>query len=169
MSKEKEEKLIHCADCFHSEECVRRAGLTDCNPKWLKTVMWRGDETHTWVSNSVQLCGLRSISTWIKQNKTNPVSYVTFLHSFLLISQIMLSCDARNTAWVSFDGRKRQEICHGDRLVHILSTHHTSDLQTRNQRQFGWTRLNGAKQSSRYWIISLTPPAAASTLTGFVA
>lgn len=32
----------------------------------------------------------------------------------------MLSRDARNTAWVSFDGRKRQEICHGDRLVHIL-------------------------------------------------
>jgi len=27
----------------------------------------------------------------------------------------MLSPDARNTAWVSFDGRKRQEICHGDR------------------------------------------------------
>lgn len=32
----------------------------------------------------------------------------------------MLSCDARNTAWVSFDGRKRQEICHGDRLVCML-------------------------------------------------
>ncbi|KAJ4934539.1 hypothetical protein JOQ06_007332 [Pogonophryne albipinna] len=31
--------------------------------------------------------------------------------------KIMLSCDARNTAWVSFDGRKRQEICHGDRLT----------------------------------------------------
>ncbi|KAG9332800.1 hypothetical protein JZ751_014899 [Albula glossodonta] len=29
--------------------------------------------------------------------------------------KIMLSRDARNTAWVSFDGRKRQEICHGDR------------------------------------------------------
>lgn len=29
--------------------------------------------------------------------------------------QIMLSPDARNTAWVSFDGRKRQEIKHGDR------------------------------------------------------
>lgn len=31
------------------------------------------------------------------------------------VFQIMLSPDARNTAWVSFDGRKRQEICHGDR------------------------------------------------------
>ncbi|XP_032903788.1 NAD kinase isoform X2 [Amblyraja radiata] len=30
--------------------------------------------------------------------------------------QIMLSPDARNTAWVSFDGRKRQEICHGDSI-----------------------------------------------------
>lgn len=29
--------------------------------------------------------------------------------------QITLSPDARNTAWVSFDGRKRQEIQHGDR------------------------------------------------------
>ncbi|XP_061625133.1 NAD kinase isoform X2 [Phyllopteryx taeniolatus] len=28
--------------------------------------------------------------------------------------KIMLSRDARNTAWVSFDGRRRQEICHGD-------------------------------------------------------
>ncbi|XP_078413902.1 NAD kinase-like isoform X4 [Cetorhinus maximus] len=31
--------------------------------------------------------------------------------------QIMLSPDARNTAWVSFDGRKRQEICHGDSIT----------------------------------------------------
>ncbi|XP_062386518.1 NAD kinase b isoform X1 [Sardina pilchardus] len=29
---------------------------------------------------------------------------------------IMLSPDARNTAWVSFDGRKRQEIKHGDSI-----------------------------------------------------
>ncbi|XP_059808401.1 NAD kinase isoform X2 [Hypanus sabinus] len=30
--------------------------------------------------------------------------------------QVMLSPDTRNTAWVSFDGRKRQEICHGDSI-----------------------------------------------------
>ncbi|XP_025067369.1 NAD kinase isoform X2 [Alligator sinensis] len=30
--------------------------------------------------------------------------------------KITLSPDARNTAWVSFDGRKRQEICHGDSI-----------------------------------------------------
>ncbi|KAE8592902.1 hypothetical protein XENTR_v10018912 [Xenopus tropicalis] len=30
--------------------------------------------------------------------------------------KIMLSPDARNTAWVSFDGRKRQEISHGDSI-----------------------------------------------------
>ncbi|XP_044523484.1 NAD kinase isoform X1 [Gracilinanus agilis] len=30
--------------------------------------------------------------------------------------KIMLSPEARNTAWVSFDGRKRQEICHGDSI-----------------------------------------------------
>uniref|UniRef100_A0A4W4GCR6 NAD(+) kinase n=2 Tax=Electrophorus electricus TaxID=8005 RepID=A0A4W4GCR6_ELEEL len=29
---------------------------------------------------------------------------------------IMLSSDARNTAWISFDGRKRQEIQHGDSI-----------------------------------------------------
>ncbi|XP_012717446.2 NAD kinase isoform X1 [Fundulus heteroclitus] len=31
--------------------------------------------------------------------------------------KIKLSPDARNTAWVSFDGRKRQEICHGDSIT----------------------------------------------------
>uniref|UniRef100_A0A4W3HMM7 NAD(+) kinase n=1 Tax=Callorhinchus milii TaxID=7868 RepID=A0A4W3HMM7_CALMI len=31
--------------------------------------------------------------------------------------KIMLSPDARNTAWLSFDGRKRQEICHGDSIT----------------------------------------------------
>ncbi|XP_074536957.1 NAD kinase [Halichoeres trimaculatus] len=31
--------------------------------------------------------------------------------------KIMLSRDARTTAWVSFDGRKRQEICHGDSIT----------------------------------------------------
>ncbi|XP_008165523.2 NAD kinase isoform X1 [Chrysemys picta bellii] len=30
--------------------------------------------------------------------------------------KIMLSPEARNTAWVSFDGRKRQEVCHGDSI-----------------------------------------------------
>ncbi|TFK13894.1 transcription factor E2F2 [Platysternon megacephalum] len=30
--------------------------------------------------------------------------------------KMMLSPDARNTAWVSFDGRKRQEVCHGDSI-----------------------------------------------------
>uniref|UniRef100_A0A2K5U7C0 NAD kinase n=1 Tax=Macaca fascicularis TaxID=9541 RepID=A0A2K5U7C0_MACFA len=34
----------------------------------------------------------------------------------LLDPQIMLSPEARNTAWVSFDGRKRQEIRHGDSI-----------------------------------------------------
>ena len=30
--------------------------------------------------------------------------------------KISVSADSRNTAWVSFDGRKRQELCHGDSL-----------------------------------------------------
>ena len=29
--------------------------------------------------------------------------------------QIMVSPDSRNTAWVSFDGRNREELCHGER------------------------------------------------------
>ena len=29
--------------------------------------------------------------------------------------QISVSPDSRNTAWVSFDGRNRQELIHGDR------------------------------------------------------
>lgn len=33
--------------------------------------------------------------------------------------QIMLSPEARNTVWVSFDGRRRQEIRHGDRCVSL--------------------------------------------------
>lgn len=47
----------------------------------------------------------KSVRQWLIAS----VSSLTF--------QIMLSHDARNTAWVSFDGRKRQEICHGDRSV----------------------------------------------------
>merc|ERR1719419_761489 len=30
--------------------------------------------------------------------------------------KISVSPDSRNTAWVSFDGRMRQELCHGDSL-----------------------------------------------------
>ena len=29
----------------------------------------------------------------------------------------MVSPDSRNTAWVSFDGRNREELCHGERCV----------------------------------------------------
>lgn len=36
--------------------------------------------------------------------------------------QITLSPDARNTAWVSFDGRKRQEIQYGDWYVSLSSS-----------------------------------------------
>ncbi|XP_065277293.1 NAD kinase isoform X2 [Emys orbicularis] len=38
--------------------------------------------------------------------------------------KIMLSPDARNTAWVSFDGRKRQEVCHGDSIFMYLCIDH---------------------------------------------
>lgn len=33
--------------------------------------------------------------------------------------KISVSPDSRNTSWVSFDGRSRQELLHGDRFVQI--------------------------------------------------
>ncbi|XP_062848925.1 NAD kinase b isoform X2 [Trichomycterus rosablanca] len=41
---------------------------------------------------------------------------------------ITLSPDARNTAWVSFDGRKRQEIQHGDRITITTSCYPVPSL-----------------------------------------
>ena len=38
------------------------------------------------------------------------------------VFQITVSPDSRNTAWVSFDGRKRQELIHGDRYEIFFST-----------------------------------------------
>lgn len=35
--------------------------------------------------------------------------------------KISISPDSRNTSWVSFDGRNRQELLHGDRLVLVSS------------------------------------------------
>lgn len=78
--------------------------------------------------------------------KMKHVLSVTSAFFFCVASQIMLSCDARNTAWVSFDGRKRQEICHGDRLVWMPRP---------------WYR-------HRHTLDKFNAPAAASTLKGFV-
>lgn len=44
--------------------------------------------------------------------------YIFILYNFF--PKITLSPDARNTAWVSFDGRKRQEIQHGDWYAHYF-------------------------------------------------
>lgn len=70
-------------------------------------------------------------------------------------AQIMLSRDARNTAWVSFDGRKRQEICHGDRLVHVGLT---------------WARKWWSRGSKVCNISSseCNSPSSCPALTGFV-
>ncbi|MPC20170.1 NAD kinase [Portunus trituberculatus] len=38
-------------------------------------------------------------------------------HCHLLCSQVKLNSEARNTCWVSFDGRHQQELLVGDRLV----------------------------------------------------
>ncbi|ETE60377.1 Guanine nucleotide-binding protein G(I)/G(S)/G(T) subunit beta-1, partial [Ophiophagus hannah] len=51
--------------------------------------------------------------------------------------KIMLSPDARNTAWVSFDGRKRQEICHGDSNCSVRSNANIwADQNVREQGRF---------------------------------
>jgi len=44
-------------------------------------------------------------------------SIVTDIEGFGYFLQIMLSPDARSTAWVSFDGRNQQELCADDRSV----------------------------------------------------
>ncbi|XP_035596406.1 NAD kinase-like isoform X2 [Oncorhynchus keta] len=46
--------------------------------------------------------------------------------------KIMLSRDSRNTAWVSFDGRKRQEICHGDKCVTFWPLSHRNLPPSKN-------------------------------------
>ena len=48
--------------------------------------------------------------------------FVNCFFSIFLITffQITVSPDSRNTAWVSFDGRKRQELIHGDRYTMIF-------------------------------------------------
>lgn len=47
--------------------------------------------------------------------KSNNVSInILLYYCILFLFQIKISPDSRNTAWVSFDGRNRQELQHGD-------------------------------------------------------
>lgn len=47
-----------------------------------------------------------------------------------VLFQICVSPDSRNTSWVSFDGRNRQELFHGDRYVQIYNIFLTFSLQS---------------------------------------
>merc|ERR1712025_1279092 len=47
--------------------------------------------------------------------------------------KITVSPDSRNTAWVSFDGRKRQELCHGDSLRVTTSIYPIPSICTQDQ------------------------------------
>lgn len=47
--------------------------------------------------------------------------------------KIMVSPDSRNTAWVSFDGRKRQELCHGDSLRVTTSIYPVPSICSQDQ------------------------------------
>ena len=51
----------------------------------------------------------------ISYDKTALALHWIITDSFTILFQITVSPDSRNTAWVSFDGRKRQELEHGDR------------------------------------------------------
>ena len=56
--------------------------------------------------------------------------------------KISVSPDSRNTAWVSFDGRKRQELCHGDSLRVTTSIYPIpsicAQVNQNNQNGFTW-------------------------------
>ena len=55
----------------------------------------------------------------IPKNLLNyPSGKITMKLLLHLPFQISVSPDSRNTAWVSFDGRNRQELIHGDRYAH---------------------------------------------------
>jgi len=47
--------------------------------------------------------------------------------------KISVSPDSRNTAWVSFDGRKRQELCHGDSLTVTTSIYPIPSICAQDQ------------------------------------
>lgn len=59
-----------------------------------------------------------------KERKKNRKIYKKFVFlcckiinlNFFFLLQISVSPDSRNTSWVSFDGRNRQELFHGDSL-----------------------------------------------------
>lgn len=48
--------------------------------------------------------------------------------------QISVSPESRNTAWVSFDGRSRQELKHGDRWVCLIQTKKKKTKQLKKQK-----------------------------------
>ena len=45
----------------------------------------------------------------------------------MMTKQISVSPESRNTAWVSFDGRSRQELKHGDRWVCLIQNNETKN------------------------------------------
>jgi len=47
--------------------------------------------------------------------------------------KISVSPDSRNTAWVSFDGRMRQELCHGDSLRVTTSIYPIPSISAQDQ------------------------------------
>jgi hypothetical protein len=49
--------------------------------------------------------------------------------------QISVSPESRNTAWVSFDGRSRQELKHGDRWVCLIQTKNKQTKQLKKNKR----------------------------------
>jgi len=98
--------------CKQNESVFKRE-TAQCHQTLMVEV---GEKTSSKCGDSISLAK----SCLSKTHELNFSLKVIFKQCFLVFPQIMLSRDARNTAWVSFDGRRRQEICHGDRLVLVL-------------------------------------------------
>lgn len=58
------------------------------------------------------LCGLLRVAV-----RGAVLSWLVVMNCCCLLPQVTLHPDARNTAWVSFDGRHHQELNVGDRFV----------------------------------------------------
>lgn len=85
--------------------------------------------------------------------------------------KISISPDSRNTSWVSFDGRNRQELLHGDRLVQassnlILVLTFSSFLAFELQHQF--IRCQAFAPKIRFQIGSIRSPSVCTGTFGSV-
>jgi NAD kinase len=75
--------------------------------------------------------------TKTQQKSSQIVVYVRRVYVCVLYiwQQISVSPESRNTAWVSFDGRSRQELKHGDRWVCLIQTKKQNKKTTKKKQK----------------------------------